>query len=335
MRTALVVTSISSPNPVLHALADGASRHGWDFVVAGDTKSPPSFTLPGCRFLSIADQQASPFQLGKLCPTRSYARKNVAYLDAIAAGAELIVETDDDNFPRDSFWLPRTRQVHARTVRADRWINAYSYFSKSFIWPRGLPLQYARDGVPPLADAQLLDCPIQQGLADVNPDVDAVYRMLFPLPFSFEAAMGPVALLDRAWCPFNSQNTTFFRDAFPLLYLPAHCSFRMTDIWRSFVAQRVLHELGKPLLFHGCTVWQERNEHDLHRDFCDEIPGYQHNHEIRSALLDTDLSGIASIPVMMERCYQTMISRGWIGPAEEQLLQAWSSDLRASEESRH
>jgi hypothetical protein len=30
----------------------------------------------------------------------------------------------------------------------------------------------------------------------------------------------------------------------PLLYLPSHCCFRMTDIWRSFIAQRCLWELG-------------------------------------------------------------------------------------------
>ncbi len=327
MRTALVVTSISSPNAVLRSLAEGAAQHGWDFVVAGDTKSPQDFQLAGCRFLSIAAQQASTFRLGALCPTRSYSRKNLAYLDAIAAGAEVIVETDDDNFPRDSFWMPRRREVSARTVDADGWVNVYAYFAKSFIWPRGLPLQYARKDPPSLGASTALDCPVQQGLADANPDVDAVYRMLLPLPFAFEEDVGPVALQGHAWCPFNSQNTTFFHDAFPLLYLPAHCSFRMTDIWRSFVAQRVLHHLGKPLLFHGCTVWQERNDHDLHRDFCDEIPGYQHNHEIRSALLETDLAGTSAVSTMMERCYQTMIRRGWVSPAEEQLLQAWLADL--------
>jgi hypothetical protein len=330
MRTALVVTSISSPNAVLRSLAQGAAQHGWDFVVAGDTKSPPDFDLDGCRFLSVKAQQDSKFRLGTLCPTRSYSRKNLAYLDAIAAGAGVIVETDDDNFPRDSFWTPRQREVSARTVEVDGWVNVYAYFAKSFIWPRGLPLQHARKEPPGLGATAALDCPVQQGLADANPDVDAVYRMLLPLPFTFDGDVGPVALRCNAWCPFNSQNTTFFSDAFALLYLPAHCSFRMTDIWRSFVAQRVLHQLGKPLLFHGCTVWQERNDHDLHKDFCDEIPGYQHNHEIRSALLATDLTGTTCISTMMERLYQTMIRRGWIGAAEEQLLQAWSTDLAAA-----
>lgn len=58
----------------------------------------------------------------------------------------------------------------------------------------------------------------------------------------------------------------------------------MTDIWRSFVAQRVAWECGWSVLFHGPTVWQERNDHNLMRDFEDEVPGYLNNSAIREAL---------------------------------------------------
>src|SRR3712207_7949160 len=38
-------------------------------------------------------------------------------------------------------------------------------------------------------------CPIQQGLADENPDVDAIYRLALPLPQNFRSdrrvALGP------------------------------------------------------------------------------------------------------------------------------------------------
>ena len=118
--------------------------------------------------------------------------------------------------------------------------------------------------------------PIQQGLANQNPDVDAIYRLVLPLPLDFVEA-APVALGKGAWCPFNSQNTTWWSEAFPLLYLPFHCSFRMTDIWRSFVAQRIAWENGWSILFHNATVFQERNEHSLIRDFEEEIPGYLNN----------------------------------------------------------
>lgn len=329
MRTSLVITSISGPNTALRELAAGCVSHGWDFVLAGDGKSPTDFALDGCRFLSLEDQRASGFALAEVCPEKSYTRKNLGYLEAIRAGAEVIVETDDDNRPKDAFWQERRARLNCRQLAAEGWVNIYQYFSDGFIYPRGFPLAEARGAVPPLGEAAVRDCPVQQGLADDDPDVDAVYRMLYPLPFRFELDPGTVMLERGAWCPFNSQNTTFFAQAFPLLFLPANCSFRMTDIWRSFVAQRVLHMRGMGVAFHAPTVWQERNEHDLRRDFAEELPGYLHNEEIRAALEAVTPGVGESIPVLMERCYEALIRHGFVGNAEEKLLQTWFSDLSA------
>ena len=66
--TALVVTSIHAPNEALRELAAGCRGAGWDFVVAGDAKSPPDFALDSCRFLSIEAQRSSGFALAAVCP---------------------------------------------------------------------------------------------------------------------------------------------------------------------------------------------------------------------------------------------------------------------------
>jgi hypothetical protein len=323
----LVITSINPANQALRSLAAGCVRHGWKFLLAGDTKSPDDFALDGCEFLSIRRQQESGFQLAQLAPVRSYTRKNIAYLAAIRDGAECVVETDDDNHPKDDFWQPRELTRPAHLITANGWVNAYGYFTETFIYPRGLPLDRARDTPPPPGILGDFQCPVQQGLADADPDVDAVFRMLHALPIHFEPNAS-VLLGPGAWCPFNSQNTTFFPQAFPLMYLPAHCSFRMTDIWRSFVAQRILHEIGAGVLFHQPTVWQERNAHDLMKDFADELPGYLHNQAIREVLLDLNLDAASGIQRMMEICYEALIPNGWVGAQEESLLQAWFADLR-------
>jgi hypothetical protein len=80
----------------------------------------------------------------------------------------------------------------------------------------------------------------------------------------------------NSWCPFNSQSTWFFKKAFPLMYLPCSCKHsECTDIWRSFIGQRCLWEIGEGVTFHSPSeVYQDRNEHDLLKDFEDEIPGY-------------------------------------------------------------
>ena len=330
--TALVVTSIHAPNSALRELAAGCLESGWDFVVTGDGKSPADFSLDGCRFLSLDAQRDSGFALGRICPERSYTRKNIGYLTAIRAGAEVIVETDDDNHPTRQFWATRQVRVPCRVVECDGWVNAYQYFSSGFIYPRGLPLCHARDVGPVAGQLEIMVSPVQQGLADNDPDVDAIYRMLFPLPFCFDREAGAVLLRGGAWCPFNSQNTTFFAEVFPLMYLPACCSFRMTDIWRGFVAQRALQARGQGVLFHGATVWQERNEHDLQRDFMDEIPGYSNNAKLREALLGVALSPNEPLRLMMERCYEVLMRHGWVGRDEEPLLQAWFEDLAMLQE---
>jgi hypothetical protein len=329
-KTALVVTTIAgSDHPILRKLAQGASAAGMEFIAAGDTKSPAHFDLPGCRFLSIEGQIATGFSSAKACPTRHYARKNVGYLEAIRSGAGIIIETDDDNIPRPAFFAERARFAQAALLEGGGWANLYRYFTPSLIWPRGLPLDAVNAPLPDFASLRetRLDCPIQQGLADANPDVDAVYRLLLPLPLDFRSDRR-LALGKGAWCPFNSQNTAWWPEAFPLLYLPAHCSFRMTDIWRSFVAQRIGWENGWHVLFHEATVHQERNEHNLMRDFEDEVPGYLGNRRIAEALESLPLKpGPSQIPDNLRLCYRKLAQDGHVGQDELPLLECWLADL--------
>ena len=327
--TALVVTSIAAPNAALRSLALGARRRGVRFVVVGDSKSPRDFELEGCEFYGLAAQRESGLRYAAVCPERSYARKNIGYLLAIRAGARVLVETDDDNFPRDAFWAERRRHVEVSHVDAVGWVNVYRYFTDTMIWPRGLPLEEIKSEPPRFEDLALadVDCPIQQGLADENPDVDAVYRLVCTLPLSFRLDRR-VALRAGAWCPFNSQNTTWWADAFPLLYLPAQCSFRMTDIWRSFVAQRIAWENGWSVQFHEATVWQERNQHDLLRDFRDEVPGYLMNSAIADRLTRLSLNaGVEALADNMRRCYRALIEMGTVAMEETGLLDAWLRDI--------
>jgi STELLO glycosyltransferases len=326
---AVVVTSIASPNRILRELAEGCREHRHSFYVVGDVSSPADFQLDGCEFFSIERQRHLGFLTAERCPERHYSRKNIGYLKAIRDGASIIVETDDDNFPLPEFWRTRTRTVTVPCVSDHGWVNVYRYFTNENIWPRGLPLQFARARAPSLEQCPIseLECPIQQGLADDNPDVDAIYRLILPLPVRFRRDRR-VALGRGVWCPFNSQNTAFWPDAYPLLYLPAYCSFRMTDIWRSFIAQRICWENDWCVLFHEPTVVQDRNEHNLMRDFRDELPGYLQNDNIREILESLTLRpGREQIGDNMRTCYQALVSASIIPELELPLLDVWIQDL--------
>ncbi len=326
--THLIITSIaSSANKVLQTFASECQKHDIKFIVIGDSKSPPVFTLDKCDFYSLERQANLPFKLARLLPEGKYSRKNLGYLLAMKQKAKVIIETDDDNFPTPEFWDEREFQQTTSLLIKKGWVNIYRHFSHTNIWPRGFALKHISDERVQLdTPIERVHCPIQQGLCNENPDVDAIYRLTFPLPVTFKRS-GHISLGYGSWCPFNSQNTTWFRKAFPLLYLPSWCSFRMTDIWRSFIAQRIAWTNGWAILFHDATMYQQRNEHDLLKDFRDEIPGYLHNGMICGELMKLDLKvGTSNIFENMIKCYNLFIEHDLIGKEEISLLDAWIYD---------
>lgn len=330
VKKTLIITSIADDkHPILTQFAKECKERNVNYIVIGDTKSPSEFKMEGCDYWSVDRQLTLPFELAKITPTRHYSRKNLGYLLAIKNGAEELVETDDDNIPRAEFWTEKSREVKSYAFENAGWVNVYHYFTKNMIWPRGFPLEELQNKQIDLSTLKNIpvNCPIQQGLADENPDVDAVYRLTYPLPMNFEIKER-LALGKNAWSPFNSQNTHWFKEAFALMYLPSYCSFRMTDIWRSYVAQRISWECGWSILYHEPTVWQERNAHNLMKDFEDEIPGYSNNLNICKELQALNLKpGKDNISENLVTCYQKLIDINVIGKEEMTLLKAWISDL--------
>ena len=326
----LIITSIAADTlEVLHTFAKECTARNFNFIMIGDTKSPEKFDIQGCDFWSVERQLTLDSKFAKLCPTRHYARKNIGYIIALQNGTTEIVETDDDNLPREAFWKEKSKIVTAHDIKEQGWVNVYNYFSDKFIWPRGLPLEELQKQSKPLSDFEIKDiiCPIQQGLADENPDVDAVYRLAYPLPLNFNKGMN-IALGDGAWSPFNSQNTYWYKEAFPLLYLPAYCSFRMTDIWRSYVAQRIAWANNWSVLYHEATVWQERNQHNLMKDFEDEIPGYLNNAKICNELGNLNIKGgKENMLDDLLTCYDMLTGKGFVGKEEDALVRAWCEDI--------
>jgi hypothetical protein len=247
----------------------------------------------------------------------------------MTSGASCIYETDDDNAPLDSWTIREDVISSGRLVESstNRWVNVYRYFSSENIWPRGLPLSEIRSSVPKSTNfLSSLKAPIQQGLVNGAADVDAIWRLVMDREFFFESGKS-VYLKPGNWCPFNTQSTWWWPVVYPLLYIPSYCSFRMCDIWKSFIAQRCLWELGMGIAFHAPEVYQDRNIHDLTRDFHDEIPGYEKNKEICEILARLKLkSGESAIGVNLRRCYEELIKMEIFPPEEMKLVRYWLAD---------
>jgi hypothetical protein len=324
-----IITTIQPPTACMVALAERLQSLGAPLIVVGDSAGPAAYPLPGARLLTLADQLVLPYRLAERLPVKHYARKNLGYLTAIAAGASMIYETDDDNAPQ-AHWAPRTMQVDVRQLAGPRWLNVYRAFTDQLIWPRGLPLDRIGSSDPdqPESDAlTVCQAPVQQGLVDGSPDVDAVWRLVLDRPFRFERRAS-VAVPPGTWCPFNTQSTWWWPSAYPLLYLPSYCSFRMTDIWRGLVAQRCLWAMGSSMVFHAAEVDQQRNEHNLMRDFEHEVPGYLNNDAIAATLESLDLrSGSEYVAQNLRTCYEALVAANFLPAKELELLDAWLDDL--------
>lgn len=326
----IVITSINEPTTAISKISDLCSR-GWSAVVVGDTKSPPNWQADNIHFLSVKRQRELFGEFAELIPFSHYCRKNLGYLYAIERGADLILDTDDDNIPLNNFGRDLNLEVNGTLLRGEDWVNVYRHFTGENIWPRGLPLNRIHENGVVARRSHRTDCVVQQFLADRDPDIDAIHRLVFGNEFFFDRNE-PVILDSGTWCPFNSQNTVFFSSAFPLLYLPCHVSFRMTDIWRSFIALAVLEKAGGALAFLAPTVEQLRNEHDLMDDFELEIVGYRFNDAIRTVLRQT-LSDKAvswqSLPEAVLDCMSALVRAGHMPAAELVIVRAWLAALHA------
>lgn len=329
MNFAAIVTTINYPTESLKKLYSETKRLNGQLFIIGDKKTPDDFKLGESLFYSLNNQLNSEYLLSKILPQGHYSRKNIGYLESFKQGFKCIYETDDDNCPKPNWNIPlleRTANIYSNSK--SKWLNVYSIYTNEHIWPRGLPLNEINAEVqsPVIINKKSDNYPIQQGLADISPDVDAVWRLVFNKNIYFQKEE-IIALHKNIWCPFNSQNTWWFEPAFLLMYLPSFCSFRMTDIWRSFIAQRCLWEIDSELLFFGSDVDQERNMHDLMKDFKDEISGYILNEKIILLLSSLELKkGQENIAYNLLKCYTELVNNDIFNKQELDLVKAWIKD---------
>lgn len=328
---ALVVTTIAEKNYVLSAFEAGCRRQGWDYIVVGDEKSPNVFELDYGEYFDLLRQETISSNAIK-SPLNHYSRKNFGYLAAVQRGAQYIVDTDDDNLPLNDFWKVKNHLTSSHQTSDEKFVNIYKYFSDKLIWPRGYPLSHVKDKFdekPLLKLETEVEIGIHQGLADENPDVDAIYRFLFEIPFYFKKRRQSIILHKDCYCPFNSQNTIWSARLLPLMYLPATAPFRMTDIWRSYIATRICHELDIKIGFGNSTVIQERNHHILQNDFNDEVSGYIKNEAFVDVLMGCPLAKHDTMEAMLMTLYQALVKNDLIDKSEMTFLESWLGDCNS------
>jgi hypothetical protein len=169
-------------------------------------------------------------------------------------------------------------------------------------------------------ETKKLQVGIWQGLADEDPDVDAIYRLTSDTPCIFQKR-GSVVLEKATVCPFNSQNTAFRKELFPLLFLPSFVTFRFTDILRGIIAQPILWQHDYRLGFTEATVVQKRNVHDYFKDFESEVPMYLHIEKSLDAV--NKAMGSAAVKDNLYNAYEALLKIGVVNEKEMDVLGEW------------
>jgi hypothetical protein len=360
----IVVTSINPPTPTIHKLA---ALSGWRVVVIGDTKTPKDWAWPNVTYLDIAAQNALGFSTAQLTRTRAYTRKNLGYLYAVLHGARVIYETDDDNALQDGDVVFARRALRAAgegngeppLPSLRRWlsgaaaapdvgattrvleyaspalaINHHAHFGQPSTWPRGFPLEAIGEPHAGAVRARALRPLVQQGLANGDPDMDAVFRLTRKpagtrIDFSFSDAP-PIALPMGAFGPYNAQNTVFLRDALWATPLPQTVEFRVCDIWRAYFTQRLLWGVGGQLAFVAPYVYQLRNSHSYHDDYVSEAQIFDQVGDFLAFLKAWRCHGApraAGLPGCAHALALDMAAAGFWGAADAELMRHFFHDL--------
>jgi hypothetical protein len=319
--------------------------------------------VPTYHFLSVDEQKAMEVEFPSLRHVgwRAYQRKQAGYLFAIKRGASVIYETDDDNAPlrAGSDMVAPARlaageadqpaairatpemERGAGNLSAASLVNTYGCFGRGELWPRGFPLSHLQwfleEPESPAAaacerePAPAVYAPVQQSLQDKDPDVDGIYRLTHAARIRGGVDFGkgrPLALAPGEVCPFNTQNTAFYPEAFWGLVIPIDVTFRECDIVRGWWVQRMLWDIGARLLFRESTVRHDRNSHDYFQDFILEKKLYFEATPFLKFLLDWK----STAPTLDERIRnlaEGLAAAGHWGPRNVALIADWLADLRS------
>jgi hypothetical protein len=318
-RVALCCTSIYPDSEILIE-----NINNWKFgehFIAMDLKSSKHGDVKRSGYLGANREAKSIYE--KSCPHNSYSRKNIAFIEA-AKKHEFIFETDDDNLILDfSVFEDPGKNFYIKKVNV--YANGQNIFSEIYnlksqaIWARGYPLPRLNEIFPGPTN-ETIKPTVVQFLVDGNPDVDAIIRMVSGADIDIKASQEvlPIAIKEQ-FHPFNSQATLWRASDLHLMYLPSTCSFRMTDIYRGYIAEKIIFSRQEGVLFEKAIVRQERNQHDITSDFYAELDGYKDVPTVLEVLNACDIESMNEKDAIY-KCYESLTVAGIFQKNELSLL---------------
>jgi hypothetical protein len=276
MKIALCTTTIHVPHALklLRKCSDSVR-----FFVACDQKTPDimEFGAAECSILSTFNQ--GKWKCSEAIGWNTIARRNIAFLEALKWGADLIYSWDDDNIPVSTDHFGKLEDIFVESFNGlivsgdDDWFDP-----GTLLYPRtthrGFPYYVHSDNrVSHVVEAKV---GVAAGLVFGDPDIDATTRIATDPKVEDATLLGRtgVVVSPHTWTVFNSQNTVVIRELMPAWFMMPHVG-RHDDIYASLIVQRVARERNLHVHFGPPFTYQQRNEHNLIHDLRAEIDGME------------------------------------------------------------
>lgn len=337
-RIALITTTINCPR-VLELYRAHDPDVG--IFIAGDERTPHEEVQALCQrlqnyagnanYYSPAHQKELGYQCSALIGWNTIARRNIATLEALKWGADIIITVDDDNIPINPSYFADFQ--HALTTPFNGLVatsNSGWFDVGTLLDPvaphRGFPYNKAS---PPyfkhITDARI---GVAAGVCLGDPDISAITRIArTPIVHRTSRLLDAGITVDPyTWTVFNSQNTAFIRELAPCFLLVPQFQ-RFDDIIASLIAQAVMHPRGMRVHFGQPMIFQQRNLHNLLKDLAEELWGETHLLSIADVLADSMSVPAKSISLQVGMLYRALQQARLLPDGVAELAEAWLLDI--------
>jgi hypothetical protein len=220
------------------------------------------------------------WQCSRLIGWDNDSRRNIAILEALKWGADLIVTTDDDMIPIEPTFFSHFEVLFYNSfaglkVGAPGWWVDTGQFTIPPARARGLPTFFPTgNAIGFVAGAEI---GVAQGIILGKPDTDAMTNIVSdPVITGVHETLRAGFVVDlEARTVFNSQCTAFTRELAPAAAQFYMAERRNTDILASVIMRRIMREknlythFGPPMAYHA------RNPHYYFQDLKNELLGIE------------------------------------------------------------
>lgn len=341
MKIALCTTTIHVPHAL--KLMRKCSDDVKFFVAIEKNKSSEVATF--CHEMNASVICEGNWKCSEAIGWNTLARRNIAFLEALKWGADVIYSWDNDNLPVD--------ENHFRNIK-DRFEIPPDKTADGLFWQEGTPAKFngikvdghywfdpgsllipparhrgyphdipSRSKAEPVTDVRI---GVAAGLVIGDPDIDSVTRMEHRPDIGQVHLLGQTGVVvdPHSWTVFNSQNTAVIRELIPAWFMMPGVG-RHDDIYASLIVQRVARERNLHTHFGPPFCFQSRNPHDLMTDLRAEIDGMENVKKLAHLLDSIQLPGKSMIEDT-RLIYQTLEHAAWVPDTAIYAAYKWLED---------